>query len=254
MAGEQYAQEGQKVQLKDGTIAIVKNGQLVAVPGGAQAAGGGGKKFSPQAQNFLNDLSKNASSAREVGRLYDRAESAIKTVKPGPYRNRLLLSPAIPEEGGILDAIGGAVVGGPARLIGAVTPEETSAYQTMRAIQNAAVLERQLPQKGPQTESDAARMMLADISPGKDVDANREVMEAGRRKIEREQARAIFYTQFANKYGLHGVTPDGFTADQLWAKDSDYIVQRTVKGAPAGSWKNKNKQGGIKILSRTKVK
>lgn len=251
MAGEQFAQEGQRVRLKDGTEAIVQNGQLVAAP--VKPGAGGGKKQSVQAQNFLNDLSKNAAAAREVGQLYKNVEGSMNTVDPGPYRNTMLLSPAIPEEtGGWLDKLGAGTIGTIARLTGAVTPEETSAYQTMRAAQNAAVLERQLPQKGPQTESDAARMMLADISPNKDLAANQRVIEAGRQKIRREQAKAIFYTKFANNWGLNGVSPDGFTADQLWAKSADYITNKLL-GPEKSSAGSKGKPQ-IKILSRTKVK
>lgn len=256
MAGEQYAQEGQKVQLKDGTVAVVKNGQLVAVPGGARASGGGARKMSPQAQIFLNKLSSDAQSAAEVGRLYDRVEGTIKRLKPGPYRNSLLLSPAIPEdEGGVLDKIGAVAVGIPARLSGAVTPQETSDYQTMRAVQNAAVLERQLPQKGAQTESDAARMMLADVSPGKDTEANMEVIRAGRRKIERDQAKAIFFTKWAQKYGHGGLDPQGHSADELWARAADYIVARTIHGVgPGGKPPPARRPGtGIRVISRTGV-
>lgn len=228
---------GQKVQW-DGQ-------HWAAVPGTGTPGGGGKGKFSPQAQNFLNDLSKNAGSAREVGKLYSNVESSLKAIRPGPYRNRLLLSPAIPEDnGGILDAISGALIGGPARLTGAVTPKEVSNYQTVRAIQNAAVLERQLPQKGPQTESDAARMMLADISPGKDLAANERIINAGRQKIQREQARATFYTKFANKWGLNGVSPHGFTADELWAKSGDEYTKRLF---------NKSEPTTFNVISREKV-
>lgn len=243
MAGETYAQEGQKVRMKDGTMAIVQGGQLVALPGGGGAKGG---KMSPQAQAFLNDLSTKAASAREVGKLYDNVEGSMKVVRPGPYRNRLLLSPAIPEDnGGVLDQLGGALIGGVTRLTGAVKPEEVSAYQTMRAVQNAAVLERQLPQKGPQTESDAARMMLADISPGKDVAANKRVIDTGRKKLAREQARAVFYSKWATKYGHNQPNPEGMTADEVWAKAADHITNRVFP--PKGG-------STIRVVSRRKIK
>lgn len=212
-----------------------------------KAAGAG--TVDKQAQMFLNKLSTEAQSAAEVGRLYDRAEGALKKVKPGPYRNRLLLSPAIPEDnGGILDAISGATLGGVARAIGAVTPEEVSAYQTVRGIQSGGVLEKQLAQKGPQTESDAARLMLTEISPGKDAAANDEIIRAGRQKIKRDQAKATFYTKWANKYGLNGTNPEGETADQIWARSSDYIVKKLDQQAGHGKVPSQ-----IRVISRTKV-
>lgn len=238
------AKDGRRVQW-DGQNWV--NAPPVAPTGSAAGSG----KFSPQAQNFLGELSKNAASAREVGRLYDRIEGAMGRLQPGPYRGRMFLGPAIPEEGGgWLDIPSAAVIGGIAKVTGALKPSEVTDYQTMRAIQNAAVLERQLPQKGAQTESDAARMMLADVSPNKDTKANQEIIRAGRQKIEREQAKAAFYGRWANRYGYQKTNPQGETADEVWARSQDYIVDRIIHGAPARS----RQQGSIKILSRTKVK
>jgi len=251
MAGEQFAQEGQRVKLKDGTEAVVTNGQLVAV---AAKPGSAGKKgLSVQAQNFLNPLSTQASEAAETQRLYDQAAGAIKTLKPGPNRGRFL-EIATPEEGGgFLDTLGGLVVGAPARAIGAITPEETDAYQNLRRLQSSQVLGQQLLQKGPQTESDAARLQLTELSPSKSQKVNEDVIKAGNAKMDRVRAKAIFYTKFANNWGLNGVSPDGFTADQLWAKSADYITKKLLgheagkKGAPKGTRK-------IKVLSRETVK
>lgn len=247
MAGEQFAQEGDTVQLKDGTVAVVQGGQLVAVPGGARSAGGGGKKQSAQAQKFLNDLSTQAIEAGETRKLYEQADKYLGTLKPGPYRGRFL-DAAIPEEnGGFFDTLGAILIGGPARLTGAVTPKEVDAYQGLKRLQSEQVLGKQLLQKGPQTESDAARLQLTELSPSKSEGLNRQIASEGITKSDRIRARSIFYNKFANLYGQGGTTPEGYTADQIWSHAGDRLTR---------SWFGKQSPGkpSIKILSRTKVK
>jgi hypothetical protein len=230
----------------------------VSVPGTGRGGAGGPKPgqtasgaLSPQAQNFLNDLSKNAASAREIGKLYDSTEQSLTRLQPGPWRNRLLLQPGIPEEGGVMDAVSGAVIGGPLRLTGAISPQNVDDYQNVRRVQNAAVLERQIPQKGAQTESDAARMMLADVSPGKTLEANKQVIAQARKKIEREQAKSIFYAKFTNLYGLYGLSPHGHTADELWAKQGDAITNQLFHGIPIPGGHGQPRKGTIRVISRT---
>lgn len=214
---------------------------------------GGGAKMSPQAQKFLNDLSTAAQGARETGKIYDEAGKAVSTLQPGPNRGRFL-EIATPEEGGgILDTLGAIVVGAPARAIGAITPEETNAYQTLRALQSSNVLTRQIEQKGPQTESDAARLMLTELSPSKSEAVNKEIVERGRHKTRREQAKAIFYTRFANKWGLNGTSPHGHTADELWAKQGDAITRQLFEGKPILK-QQPTGTSRIRVISRTKAK
>lgn len=234
-----------------GNFKISKGGEWVDYTGPKPGATKGqGGKIDKTSEGFLNKLSEDANSARETSKLYDRAEGSLKAINPGPYRNSLLLSPAIPEDdGGWADKLGAMTIGGVAKVTGAVTPNEVSHYQTVRAIQNAAVLERQLQQKGVQTNTDAQRMMLADISANKGMRANQEIIDAGRAQLKRRQARAVFYTQFANKFGLNGLSPHGYTVDQLWATDGDRITKSLM-----GEVKPEADKPGITIISRTKVR
>jgi len=243
--------EGTIIKMQDGSLRIQTNGEWAPYtgvdPAKPKKAG-----MSKEDRQRLNTMGEDAAAAKEVGSLYDRAEKALADIRPGPYRNSLLLSPAIPEEeGGWADRASAATFGGVARGIGAVTPKETSAYQTARAIQNAAVLERQLLQKGVQTNTDAQRMMLADISPNKDMKANMEIINAGRDQIRRRQAKAAFYTKFANNWGLNGVSPDGFTADELWAKSSDYITKKLMGDGKKPPPTPAPKGPKITVISRT---
>ncbi len=206
----------------------------------------GGGKQSVQAQNFLNTLSQQAADAAETGVIYKRSQQDINKLNPGPNRGRFL-EMATPEEGGgMLDTLGAALIGGPARLIGAITPQETDAYQRLRALQSEQVLGKQLLQKGPQTESDAARLQLTEISPSKSKAVNQSVIDSGLAKTQRVQAKSIFYTKFANRWGLNGVAPNGMTADQLWNHTRDKITSDLAASRRGGS--------GIKVISRTKVK
>lgn len=230
---------GQKVQW---------DGEHWAAPAGQTLnTGGKGGKFSPQAQNFLNELSRQAAEAGETRRVYERAKQDVKTLDPGPYRGRFL-DMAIPTEGGgIMDNIGAAVIGVPAKITGAITPEEVGSYQHMQGLKSQQVLQAQLAQKGPQTESDAARMALTELSPNKTATVNEDVINKGISKANRVRAKAVFYTQFANKWGLNGTTPHGYTADQLWASDGDRITQSMFGNEEVD-------KPSIKILSRTKVR
>lgn len=238
--------------------------KALGVDAANQLSGVGGKKtgrggFSPQAQAFLNALSTQAQEAGETKRLYDQAEPAINKLHPGPYRGAFL-DMAIPQEnGGFFDKLGAFVIGGPARVLGAITPDEVDAYQNLKRLQSSRVLGEQILQKGPQTESDAARMQLTEISPGKSKAANKATIAAGRAKADRVRAKPTFYTAWANKYGLNGVDENGFTADQVWAQAADAITARvlgrskTVFGALQEQHRGRT-PGTIKIISRTKVK
>jgi hypothetical protein len=208
---------------------------------------GAGRGMSPTAQKFLNELSTEAAAANETSRFYDRAKNAVSTLKPGPYRGTFL-DMAIPtENGGFFDKLGAVLIGGPARVTGAITPKEVDAYQTLRGLQSEQVLGKQLLQKGPQTESDAARLQLTEISPQKSTATNEQVIAQGQRKAKRVQAKSIFYSRWANKYGgPNQANPEGMTADEVWNKSADYITDRLFP--PTGSGPT------IRVLSRTKAK
>lgn len=240
----------------NGNYKILKNGSWVTysgpVPGATKAkSGGGGGKLSAQTEKFLNELSTQAGAANETQRLYEQAQGDINTLRPGPNRGRFL-EMAIPEEGGgVLDTLGAVVVGGPARLLGAIDQKDVDAYQRLRGLQAGNVLTRQLEQKGPQTESDAARLALTELSPNKSTQVNKSVIQTGIAKTRRAQAKAAFYRMYANKWGsLQATTPHGYTVDQIWNTMGDRLTDQ-ILGPTNGA------QGGnpeIKIISRRKVR
>lgn len=173
------------------------------IPGGK-----GGKLTNPD-KTKLNSLSEQAASGYETQQEYQAAQAALKRFRPGPVRGAFM-DAVIPEQGGgIMDAIAAATIGTPARALGVVTPQNITDFQRLKGLQSQRVLQEQLAQKGPQTDSDAARLQLTEISPYKMPDVNAQVVQSGSAKAQRAQQRAKFYTQWSNKYGLNAPNEQG---------------------------------------------
>lgn len=183
------------------------------VPGGKKT--GAAKLVNPD-RTVLNDLEMQSRVAGDTLREYGAAQAAIKQLNPGPFRGAFL-DAAIPNEGGsILDKIGATVIGGPARALGAISPQDVNSYQRLKGLQSQRVLQEQLAQKGPQTDSDAARLQLTELSPSKTKTVNEQVIRSGQEKAQRAQARAPFYARWANQYGLNGVDASGRSVEQAF--------------------------------------
>lgn len=238
--------------ISDGkTYKILKGGQWVdykGKPPASASSGGGSGGLTPGDRQFLNQLSTEAASAADTARYYERARGAVRKLKPGPYRGRFLQMATPEEGGGALDTLGSIVIGGPARLTGAISKDETDAYQILRGLQSEQVLSKQLLQKGPQTESDAARLQLTEISPSKSREANEAIISNGLQRTNRIRARAAFYTNWSNKYGLHGQNEQGQSADEVWAKNQDVIATKMFGGG------TKPPTSEIRVLSRRKAR
>lgn len=207
----QIAKEGQKVQMPDGSIAVVQGGKLVpvAVPGGVPQ-----RKLSPQEQKELSNLSANAESARKSAELASKAVSASRGLNTGPVRGTML-DMLIPH-GNFLSNITGTLIGGPMQAMGVISPKNVNDYQALKRAQNEGVLQAQIEQKGPQTESDAARMALTGVSTGNTPEQNQQAAEKTAYYAKRAQMRRDFKTQWANKYGVFGQNEQGQTADQVF--------------------------------------
>src|ERR1043166_1579382 len=126
------AKEGQIVQGPDGTF-VVQNGKLVPVSGGPTRPA---PKMTNPDRTVLNDLNKEAREAREIQEQYRAAEGAIKRLKPGPWR-AAFLDAALPEEnGGVLDRLGSLAIGGPARMLGAISGQDVNDFQRLKGLQS----------------------------------------------------------------------------------------------------------------------
>ena len=184
-----------------------------------------GPQFAVQDRTALNAIREATAPAADTMNEYRQAEGAAKRLGTGPWRGRLL-DAAIPEErGGFGDALGAALVGGPMKLFGALPQQTIDDFQRLKGLQSQRVLTTQMAQKGPQTESDAARMQLTEVSPYKSLAANQSVINQGGRKAFLESKKTGFYTQWANRFGLNGLNERGQSVDDVWNGVRDKVYR-----------------------------
>jgi len=101
-----------------------------------------------------------------------------------------------------------------AKVLAALGVKDAEKYatnaQTFLANANAAVLQRQLEQKGPQTESDAQRISATGAQLGNTKDANRFVLNVAKAQLQRDIDQRNFYADWRKTHK----TFDG--ADDAW--------------------------------------
>ena len=87
-----------------------------------------------------------------------------------------------------------------AKVLGALGVQKAEDFatdaQTFLASANAAVLQRQLEQKGPQTESDAQRITATGAQLGNTKAANRFVLNVAKAQLQRDVDQRKFYTDW----------------------------------------------------------
>ena len=90
-----------------------------------------------------------------------------------------------------------------ARVLGALGVQNAKDFatdaQTFLASANAAVLQRQLEQKGPQTESDAQRITATGAQLGNTKDANKFVLNVAKAQLQRDLKQREFYAAWRKK-------------------------------------------------------
>jgi hypothetical protein len=87
-----------------------------------------------------------------------------------------------------------------ARVLGALGVKDAEKFatdtQTFQSNAISAVLQKQLEQKGPQTESDARRIEQIGAELGKTKDANRFILDVAREQLRRDLDQRNFYTEW----------------------------------------------------------
>jgi hypothetical protein len=87
-----------------------------------------------------------------------------------------------------------------ARVLGALGVKDAEKFatdtQTFQSNAISAVLQKQLEQKGPQTESDARRIEQIGAELGKTKDANRFILDLAREQLRRDIEQRNFYTEW----------------------------------------------------------
>jgi hypothetical protein len=101
-----------------------------------------------------------------------------------------------------------------AKVLAALGVKDADKYatdaQTFLANANAAVLQRQLEQKGPQTESDAQRITQTGAQLGNTKNANKFVLDVAKAQLQRDIDQRNFYANWRTQKG----TLDG--AEDAW--------------------------------------
>lgn len=183
------------------------------IPGGAA----GGERLSVQDNKALNEMRDGHSAGLKVNRDYREIAKMLDRGRVTPD-NAGLLKAFIPEEGGgFFDWIGGKIGN---NFIDQQTKDD---FNTFKSLQSGRVMDAQIAQKGPQTEADAARLQLAEVSPYKSKQANLGVMMRGMADATLAKRKLPFMQKWANKYGLNGVDPRGRTADEAWRGVADKV-------------------------------
>ncbi|TXH45951.1 MAG: hypothetical protein E6Q97_30610 [Desulfurellales bacterium] len=189
----------------------------------------GGRKMSVAEQKMLDEQRQGAQSALEAKVRTQEIAPALRRLKGGPMRG-MFLDAAIPSsKGGFLDALGGMVIGGPARLLGAISPQEVADYQQVDRAATLSTRQSETGEKGVQTEGDAARALLAAVTPSNiNPDA---VTRSILGKADRQISRADFYTKWANKYGLSGLDENGRSVERAF-NDVYTATHKPKRGTP----------------------
>ena len=217
-------QEGQTAtNPKTGQRVIFRGGQWV----NAGMAPGKVRPLSVQDNNALNGMRGENSAALSVNRDYrDVARTLDRTNWSPAYAKWLDMW--VPEEkgGGIMDTLGG--------LIGApfLSNQTVTDFQNLKGLQSKRVMDAQIAQKGPETEADAARLQLAEVSPFKTKQANVQLMRRGMADATLAKMKLPFFQKWAGKYGLNGLNEKGISADQAWrgVADATYKAGDRLEG------------------------
>lgn len=182
---------------KTGQKVVYKGGQWVnySAPGAPAPA----RKLSPRDEKELIKQQEGAATALEVRNRVERVAPSAKRLDGGPWRG-MFLDMALPNpQGGIMDRIGATILGAPAKLIGAITPQDVEDHQAITRAAVESTRQSETGEKGVQTEGDSARQLAATLTPYTS-DSERLVREIFQ-KADRQVARPDFYTVWANKYG-----------------------------------------------------
>ena len=116
--------------------------------------------------------------------------------------------PAIESNLAILDkgfdtGFGTETIAAGAKVLGALGVQNAKDFatdaQTFLSSANAAVLQRQLEQKGPQTESDAQRITATGAQLGNTKDANKFVLNVAKAQLQRDLKQREFYAAWRAK-------------------------------------------------------
>lgn len=181
--------------------------------------------ISEKDQAMINAMRLNQGDLPGVLRDITGAQAAVDRFQPSPGKGALY-SLGVPEDDDW------AITAGLKNLVGLALPEQGKQdYQTLRGLQNQGVLNAQLAQKGPQTESDAARMKLVGVSPNKATGTNAQLLAEQQYDTMMKNQRPAFFEYWANKLGsTHALNGARKSADQVWTEQYQRGLQQMRNG------------------------
>lgn len=170
-------------------------------------------------QKFINEMRTGTGDMTTLIRDITAAQQSVDRFKPSPDRGSYFNNVVPDDDDGWISLIGKKLGRGMASITGnGISDQEIEDFQRLKGLQEARVLQQAQAQKGPQTESDALRMKLADISPSKSVNVNAQILAETQYDAMMNQQEPEFYAKWANKYGsTNSQNPEGRTAGEVWA-------------------------------------
>ena len=171
----------------------------------------------------LTDASDRSSAAGKTLRLYDSVAPAIERFNPGPLKGSVY-DALMPNDGeGFWGGVG-STLGAPLRAL--LPQQDKDDYQRINAAQSERVALRQMEQKGPQTDKDAAMYRQADLSPTRTKAVNRDIIARGRTESHLVKQKAALLNKWVAQYGSPSApNHNGFTFQQA----SDWLEQNYAK-------------------------
>lgn len=171
--------------------------------------------ISPADAQQIAQMRASASGIPEVLQMAKNAGATITRFRPGPDRAAVMKSSIPPPEGGIIDSIQSRFWRG----LNGVGQQDINDYQELLRYANQSVLQKQVEQKGPQTDSDAMRMKMAGISPDKTENVNARVVGDTTLFGLIAQKKPEFYSKWANQNGsIDALDGDGASVDDVWSR------------------------------------
>jgi len=181
---------------------VVKQKEQVAAAGRPEGAR---VYLPPQASE--EQKARGTMLVKQYGAVSDQADIALKTI-PAIQDNLKIL------ENGFNTGFGTEAQAAGAKVLGALGVKDAEKYatnaQTFSANATQAVLQRQLEQKGPQTESDAQRIKETGAQLGNTAAANKFMLTVAQEKLKRDIEQRNFY----DKWWKTNKTYDG--AEDAW--------------------------------------
>ncbi len=185
----------------------------------------------------IADARQAAMSATETKAIYKNVDGALRRFRtsPGKASSFNAMTPDAPGFLGGIKNIGSSILRG--TLGYTYNDSDFDDYAYLKSQQSERVAERQMAQKGVQTESDAARYALADIGPDKPAAVNRRIVRDGNVKLTIAERRPRMMSKWIAKYGSLGSTsPNGWTYDDYeayWRKGFRESVENQRQGPAA---------------------